>query len=67
MVTSGSEANDLALRLIRASSKPSAQHIAVLSSAYHGHSLATLGLSPYKFQAGGPGLFCCSLTFLRFL
>mmetsp|Transcript_42577 Transcript_42577/g.107631 ORF Transcript_42577/g.107631 Transcript_42577/m.107631 type:complete len:582 (-) Transcript_42577:869-2614(-) len=57
MVTSGSEANDLALRLIRASSKPSAQHIAVLSSAYHGHSLATLGLSPYKFQ--GRGGFPC--------
>lgn len=50
MVTSGSESNDLALRLIRAAGKPGAQHIAVMGSAYHGHSLATLGISPYKFE-----------------
>jgi 4-aminobutyrate aminotransferase-like enzyme len=50
MVTSGSEANDLALRLIRTASKTTAQHIVVLGGAYHGHTLATLGLSPYKFQ-----------------
>eukprot|EP00191_Tetraselmis_sp_GSL018_P014710 CAMPEP_0177589222 /NCGR_PEP_ID=MMETSP0419_2-20121207/6678_1 /TAXON_ID=582737 /ORGANISM="Tetraselmis sp., Strain GSL018" /LENGTH=159 /DNA_ID=CAMNT_0019079541 /DNA_START=199 /DNA_END=674 /DNA_ORIENTATION=- len=50
LTCSGSEANDLALRMVKASSKPGAVHIAVLGSAYHGHTLATLGISPYKFE-----------------
>ncbi|EDQ84248.1 uncharacterized protein MONBRDRAFT_30473 [Monosiga brevicollis MX1] len=47
LVNSGSEANDLALRLARAHT--GAQHVAVLDHAYHGNTTATLELSPYKF------------------
>jgi len=48
---SGSEANDLALRLARAYSGGSNNTI-VLDDAYHGHTLATLEASPYKFTHG---------------
>jgi ethanolamine-phosphate phospho-lyase len=41
---SGSEANDLALRLARAYS--------VVDGAYHGHTLGTLEVSPYKYECG---------------
>lgn len=51
-VCSGSEANDLALRVARAN-VPGAWHVAVMQGAYHGHTTATLDLSPYKFY--GPG------------
>ena len=51
-VCSGSEANDLALRVARAN-RPGAWHVAVVEGAYHGHTTATLDLSPYKFD--GPG------------
>lgn len=51
-VCSGSEANDLALRVARAN-VPGAWHVAVMEGAYHGHTTATLDLSPYKFD--GPG------------
>lgn len=51
-VCSGSEANDLALRVARANA-PGAWHVAVIEGAYHGHTTATLDLSPYKFD--GPG------------
>ncbi|DBB09461.1 hypothetical protein WJX82_008347 [Trebouxia sp. C0006] len=51
-VCSGSEANDLALRVARAN-RPGAWHVAVMEGAYHGHTTATLDLSPYKFD--GPG------------
>lgn len=51
---SGSEANDLALRLARAAT---GRHgIAVLDWAYHGHTQALIEISPYKYKGrGGPG------------
>lgn len=47
-VNSGSEANDLALRLARAHTQ--SLHTIVLDHAYHGHTHATLQVSPYKFN-----------------
>ena len=68
-VNSGSEANDLALRLARAYNiqkscqkskdeyshpkQPQPQpHVIVIDAAYHGHTLATLNISPYKYDQG---------------
>eukprot|EP00611_Tribonema_gayanum_P030808 TRINITY_DN8672_c0_g1_i1.p1 TRINITY_DN8672_c0_g1~~TRINITY_DN8672_c0_g1_i1.p1 ORF type:complete len:515 (-),score=124.32 TRINITY_DN8672_c0_g1_i1:841-2187(-) len=51
MVCSGSEANDLALRLARAYTK--AHDVLVLGGAYHGHTTALIELSPYKFEGAG--------------
>lgn len=45
-VNSGSEANDLALRLAYAHT--GRDEVAVLDHAYHGHLTSTIGLSPYK-------------------
>ena len=50
-VNSGSEANDLALRLAYAYTRR--RHLIVLSGAYHGHLSALIDISPYKFD--GPG------------
>jgi len=50
-VNSGSEANDLALRLIRAST--GAQDIVCIEHGYHGHTQALIDVSPYKHA--GPG------------
>ena len=50
-VNSGSEANDLALRLARA--QTGHRDIAVIDHAYHGHTSALIDISPYKFR--GPG------------
>jgi ethanolamine-phosphate phospho-lyase len=47
-VNSGSEANDLALRLARAST--GSKNTIVVDGAYHGHTLATLEVSPYKYE-----------------
>ena len=47
-VNSGSEANDLALRLARAHTRGT--DVIVAERAYHGHTLATLEISPYKFD-----------------
>ena len=53
-VNSGSEANDLALRMARTHTKR--QDIVVLENAYHGHTSALIDVSPYKFDApGGAG------------
>lgn len=53
-VNSGSEANDLALRLARTAT--GRQAIAVLDWAYHGHTQALIEVSPYKYKRrGGPG------------
>lgn len=53
-VNSGSEANDLALRLAR--THTGHKDMVVLESAYHGNSTATLEISPYKYRGkGGPG------------
>ncbi|HEY1366077.1 MAG TPA: aminotransferase class III-fold pyridoxal phosphate-dependent enzyme [Gaiellaceae bacterium] len=53
LVNSGSEANELALRLARAAT--GRRDVAVLSVAYHGNSNALVEISPYKFE--GPGGF----------
>jgi 4-aminobutyrate aminotransferase-like enzyme len=50
-VTSGSEANELALRLARAHT--GARDLVVMDAAYHGHSTTLIDISPYKHA--GPG------------
>lgn len=47
---SGSEANDLALRLARDYTKK--RDVIVLDHAYHGHVTTTMEMSPYKFNHG---------------
>ena len=51
MVNSGSEANELAVRLAR--SYTGNNDMAVIEGAYHGHTGMLIDLSPYKFR--GPG------------
>ncbi|HET8967028.1 MAG TPA: aminotransferase class III-fold pyridoxal phosphate-dependent enzyme [Candidatus Acidoferrum sp.] len=51
IVNSGSEANELALRLAR--SHTGCDDTIVLEHAYHGHTNTLIDISPYKF--GGPG------------
>ena len=51
LVNSGSEANELAIRLARAYT--SNHDIVVMEGAYHGHTGMLIDLSPYKFR--GPG------------
>jgi 4-aminobutyrate aminotransferase-like enzyme len=51
LVNSGSEANDLALRLAHAHTK--ARDVVVVDHAYHGHLSSLIDISPYKFD--GPG------------
>lgn len=50
-VNSGSEANELALRLARAHT--GARDLIVLEAAYHGNTTTLIDISPYKFA--GPG------------
>jgi 4-aminobutyrate aminotransferase-like enzyme len=50
-VNSGSEANELALRLARAHT--GREDVIVLEHAYHGNTNALIDISPYKFD--GPG------------
>jgi len=50
-VNSGSEANELAIRLARA--RTGREDIVVLEHAYHGHTNTLIDISPYKFN--GPG------------
>lgn len=51
---SGSEANDLALRLARTAT--GRRDVVVLDWAYHGHTQALIEISPYKYKrAGGAG------------
>jgi 4-aminobutyrate aminotransferase-like enzyme len=50
-VTSGSEANELALRLARA--RTGGEDVIVLEHAYHGHTTTLVDVSPCKFD--GPG------------
>jgi 4-aminobutyrate aminotransferase-like enzyme len=47
-VNSGSEANDLALRLARSYTKST--NTIVVDGAYHGHTLSVLEVSPYKYK-----------------
>ncbi|XP_052868794.1 alanine--glyoxylate aminotransferase 2-like [Anopheles cruzii] len=52
-VNSGSEANDLALRLAR---QHTGRHeVITLDHAYHGHVSAVMDVSPYKFNQPGGG------------
>jgi len=54
LTNSGTEANDLALRLARAHTR--AKGVVVIDHAYHGHSPSMIELSPYKFNGkGGAG------------
>ncbi|WP_119393071.1 aminotransferase class III-fold pyridoxal phosphate-dependent enzyme [Taklimakanibacter lacteus] len=53
-VCTGSEANDLALRMMRA--KTGQNDIVVVDWAYHGHGAELIDISPYKYKrAGGEG------------
>lgn len=55
-VNSGSEANDLALRIARAHSKAARPNdVAILDSAYHGHTQALVDISPYKWYQAVDG------------
>lgn len=51
-VNSGSEANDLALRLARVHTNN--DHVITLDHAYHGHLSSLIDISPYKFRQFGP-------------
>jgi len=51
LVNSGSEANELALRLARAHTRR--RDLIVLDAAYHGNTTTHIDISPYKFN--GPG------------
>jgi len=54
LVNSGSEANDLALRLAR--THTGRRDVVVLDHAYHGNLTSLVEISPYKFDGpGGPG------------
>ncbi|XP_070545425.1 ethanolamine-phosphate phospho-lyase-like [Ptychodera flava] len=51
---SGSEVNDLAIRIARTHTKK--KDMVVLDHAYHGHLVSLIDISPYKFNAeGGEG------------
>jgi ethanolamine-phosphate phospho-lyase len=52
-VNSGSEANDLALRLARVHTN--CKETIVVSHAYHGHTCEVIAISPYKYKYGAPG------------
>lgn len=51
LVCSGSEANELALRLARAHTRRN--EVIVVDAAYHGNTSAMIDLSPYKFDGRG--------------
>ena len=55
-VNSGSEANDLALRIARAHTKAKRPNdVAILDSAYHGHTQSLVDISPYKWYQAVDG------------
>jgi len=55
-VNSGSEANDLALRIARAHSTAKRPNdVAILDSAYHGHTQSLVDISPYKWYQAVDG------------
>ncbi|HSK11251.1 MAG TPA: aminotransferase class III-fold pyridoxal phosphate-dependent enzyme, partial [Vicinamibacterales bacterium] len=53
IVNSGSEANELALRLARAATGQ--RGIVVVEGAYHGNTTSLIDISPYKFDGPGGG------------
>jgi 4-aminobutyrate aminotransferase-like enzyme/Ser/Thr protein kinase RdoA (MazF antagonist) len=52
-VNSATEANELALRLVR--TRTGRDDMIVLEHAYHGHSTSLIDISPYKFDGPGGG------------
>jgi 4-aminobutyrate aminotransferase-like enzyme/Ser/Thr protein kinase RdoA (MazF antagonist) len=52
-VNSGSEANELAIRMAR--THTSAKDVVVLENAYHGNTATVTDISPYKFNGPGGG------------
>ena len=50
-VCTGSEANDLALRIAKTYTK--ATDVLVMDNAYHGHTNSLIDISPYKFKSNG--------------
>ncbi len=52
-VNSGSEANELALRLAR--THTGCEEVLVVDGAYHGNTQACIDISPYKFDGAGGG------------
>lgn len=52
-LNSGSEANELALRLAR--THTGREDVVVLEHAYHGHTNTLIDISPYKFEGPGGG------------
>ena len=65
LVNSGSEANELALRLARAAT--GSDDVLVLDGAYHGNTSSCVAMSPYKFDGPGEvgGLNGCMLRRCR--
>jgi len=61
LVNSGSEANDLALRL--AYQHTGNKNVITLDHAYHGHVISQIDISPYKFNKPG-GAGCPETTFV---
>ncbi len=53
IVNSGSEANELALRMARTCT--ASEDVIVLEAAYHGHTSTLIDISPYKFDGPGGG------------
>ncbi len=60
-VNSGSEANDLALRLARNFTQR--ESVICLDGAYHGHTASLIDISPYKFNSAG-GRGCPATTYV---
>jgi 4-aminobutyrate aminotransferase-like enzyme len=57
LVNSGSEANDLALRIARQHTKAKNKNdVIVLDSAYHGHTQSLVDISPYKWYQATDGV-----------
>ena len=54
MMSAGSEANDLALRIAHAN-PIGALHVVCMAGAYHGHLSSLIPISPYKFWGSGGG------------
>ena len=54
MMSAGSEANDLALRIAHAN-PIGARHVVCMAGAYHGHLSSLIPISPYKFWGSGGG------------
>ena len=57
LVNSGSEANDLALRIAQqATTAARPNDVICVDHAYHGHTVALLGISPYKWYQATDGV-----------